>query len=175
MRRVFTSQRGRATVSWCFMADKGGRTVTCHSEVLPVEVPRWRIAVTEAARCSGGRSSPTSVQREPGRWTLHNGLPVYGHPLSREVGTPGHAEARHRSLHPPAAVVFVRQRRPRPSLPFPGLRRLASGTAQRLLMSIAGSSSGDDWKTWRSSWACTSPPHPVGGPRAAIRAVRRGV
>ena len=33
-------------------------------------------------------------------------------------------------------------------------------------MSIASSSSGDDWKTSRSSWTCTSSPQSVGGPRA---------
>jgi hypothetical protein len=33
-------------------------------------------------------------------------------------------------------------------------------------MSIAGSSSGDDWKIARSSWICTSSPQSVGGPRA---------
>ena len=34
-------------------------------------------------------------------------------------------------------------RRPRPSRPFPGLRRLASGSGQRLWMSITGNSSGE--------------------------------
>ena len=33
-------------------------------------------------------------------------------------------------------------------------------------MSIAGRSSGEAWKTARSSWTCTSSPQSVGGPRA---------
>ena len=33
-------------------------------------------------------------------------------------------------------------------------------------MSITGSSSGDAWKTSRSSWTCTNSPQSVGGPRA---------
>jgi hypothetical protein len=51
----------------------------------------------------------------------------------------GRPEAvRQNAAHPAAVVFFLRRRRPRPSLPFPGLRRLAAGTAQRLWMSIAG-------------------------------------
>jgi len=42
---------------------------------------------------------------------------------------------------PPAVAFFSRRRRPRSSRPFPGLRRLVSDAGQRLLISIAGSSS----------------------------------
>jgi hypothetical protein len=61
---------------------------------------------------------------------------------------------------------FSTRRRPRPSRPFPGLRRLASDAGQRLWMSITGSSSGAAWKNARSSCVCTSSPQSVGGPRA---------
>ncbi len=62
--------------------------------------------------------------------------------MSSEIGRVGRpATVRQNAAHPLAAMVFVRRRRPRPSLRFPGLRRLASGTAQTLWISIAVSSS----------------------------------
>jgi hypothetical protein len=68
---------------------------------------------------------------------------------------------------PPAWRFSYRQRRVSPSEAAWRLRGdLASGSGQRLWMSIAGSSSGDAWKTSRSSWTWMSSPQSVGGPRA---------
>ena len=73
---------------------------------------------------------------------VNGSLPADGLSLSSEIGRVGRpATVRQNAACPPAVVFFLRLRRPRPSLPFPGPRRLAAGTAQRLWMSIAGSSS----------------------------------
>ena len=69
----------------------------------------------------------------PGQWHFRNGLPADGLSLSSEIGRVGRpVTVRQNAAHLPAVVFFLRRRRPRPSLPFPGLRRLAAGTAQGL-------------------------------------------
>jgi hypothetical protein len=81
---------------------------------------------------------------QPGQWHFRNDLPADGLSLSSEIGRVGRPVAvRQNAAYLLAVVFFLRRRRPRSSLPFPALRRLAAVTAQRLLMSIAGSSSGD--------------------------------
>ena len=70
---------------------------------------------------------------EPGQWHFSSGFTADGLPLSSEIGRVGRpVSVRHNVAHRPAVVVFVRRRRPRPSLPFPGLRRLAAAPAQTL-------------------------------------------
>ncbi len=64
--------------------------------------------------------------------------------MSRESGHFGRLEpVAGSSANPSAVALFSRGRRPAPSLPFPAFWCLASGVTQRLLMSIAGSSSDD--------------------------------
>ena len=84
---------------------------------------------------------------------IRTGLPADGLSLSSAVGHVGPpAAARQNAAYPRAVVFFLLRRRPRPSLPFPGLRPLAAGTAQSLLMSITGSSSSDVPSAALSMW-----------------------
>jgi hypothetical protein len=64
--------------------------------------------------------------------------------VSGETGGFGRPEAvPQNAMHPLAAAIFSPRRRPAPSPPVPGMRRFASGSDQRLWMSIAGRSSDD--------------------------------
>ena len=83
-------------------------------------------------------------QGKPGQWHFGNGLPADGRLVSCAIGRFGRPDAvRQNAAYYPAVAFFSRRRRPRPSLPFPGLRRLVSDAGQRLWMSIGGSSSGE--------------------------------
>ena len=122
----------------------------------------WRALLPAAAVVTDTKKG------EPRQWHFRNSLPADGLSLSSEIGRVGRPVAvRQNAVYLLAVVFFLRRRRPRSSLPFPALRRLAAVTAQRLLMSIAGSSSGDACKIARSSWICTRSPQSVGGPWAA--------